>query len=76
MADLLGIHPNSAALFYHKIHLVIEHNLNVEAHTLFDGKVELDESYFGGVCKGNPSPKLLGERGAGGKTYFFWAFKT
>ncbi|MDO5651544.1 MAG: IS1595 family transposase, partial [Moraxella sp.] len=25
--DLLNIHPNSAALFYHKIRLVIEYNL-------------------------------------------------
>ncbi|OOR91312.1 DDE transposase, partial [Moraxella caviae] len=31
-ADLLGIHPNSAALFYHKIRLVIECHLALEAN--------------------------------------------
>ncbi|MDW0556400.1 IS1595 family transposase, partial [Mannheimia haemolytica] len=31
-ADLLGIQPNTAALFYHKIRLVIEHHLALEAH--------------------------------------------
>ncbi|MDW1100111.1 transposase [Mannheimia haemolytica] len=47
-ADLLGIQPNTAALFYHKIRLVIEHHLALEAHEIFEGKIEVDESYFGG----------------------------
>lgn len=68
-ADLLQIHPNSSALFYHKIRLVIEYNLNLEAHILFDGEVELDESYFGGVRKGKRG------RGAGGKTAVFGLLK-
>ena len=51
-ADLLEIHHNSAALFYHKIHLVIEYHLNLEACELFDDEVELDESYFGSIRKG------------------------
>ena len=51
-ADLLGIHPNSAALFYHKIRLVIEYHLALEVNMLFDGEIELDESYFGGIRKG------------------------
>ena len=38
-ADLLEIHHNSAALFYHKIRLVIEYHLNLEACELFDGEV-------------------------------------
>lgn len=29
------------ALFYHKIRLVIEYNLNLEAQTLFDGEIGL-----------------------------------
>ncbi|USZ15857.1 IS1595 family transposase [Moraxella sp. FZFQ2102] len=68
-ADLLQIHPNSAALFHHKIRLVIEYNLNLEAHTLFDGEIELDESYFGGMRKGKRG------RGAGGKTAVFGLLK-
>ena len=52
-ADLLDIHPNSAALFYTKIRQVITYYLEQEATEIFDGQVELDESYFGGVRKGN-----------------------
>ena len=36
-ADLLGIHPNSAALFYRKI---ISYYLSLEADTVFDGIVK------------------------------------
>ena len=61
-ADLLDIQPNTAALFYHKIRLVIDYHLSLEADELFDGEVELDESYFGGVRKGKRG------RGAAGKT--------
>lgn len=68
-ADLLGIHPNSAILFYHKIRLVIECHLNLEAKELFDGEIELDESYFGGTRKGKRG------RGAGGKTAVFGLLK-
>lgn len=31
---------------------MIEYNLNLEACTVFDGKIKLNESYFGGICKG------------------------
>lgn len=68
-ADLLQIHPNSAALFYHKIRLVIEYHLAQETKELFDGEIELDESYFGGVRKGKRG------RGAGGKTAVFGLLK-
>ena len=68
-ADLLGIQHNSAALFYHKIRLVIEYHLNLEAKELFDGEIKLDESYFGGIGKGKRG------RGAGGKTAVFGLLK-
>jgi len=51
-ADLLGIHPNSAVLFYRKVRVVISHHLSLEADMVFNGSVELDESYFGGHRKG------------------------
>ena len=51
-ADILGIQPNSAILFYHKIRQVIDYNLALEADEIFEGKIELDESYFGGHRKG------------------------
>ncbi|HEZ7397543.1 TPA: IS1595 family transposase, partial [Neisseria meningitidis] len=51
-ADILGIHPNSAVLFYRKIRTVINHHLALAADEVFEGSVELDESYFGGRRKG------------------------
>lgn len=68
-SDLLGIQHNSSALFYHKIRLVIEYYLAQEAKELFDGEIELDECYFGGIRKGKRG------RGAGGKTAVFGLLK-
>ena len=68
-ADLLGIQPNSAALFYRKLREVIAYYLEQEATEIFDGAVELDESYFGGVRKGKRG------RGAGGKVVVFGVLK-
>ncbi|MDG6275311.1 IS1595 family transposase [Glaesserella parasuis] len=60
-ADLLGIQPNSAILFYRKIREVISYHLALEVDEVFDGQIELDESYFGGHRKGKRG------RGAAGK---------
>ena len=50
-ADILRIQPNSAILFYRKIRMVINHYLALVADEVFEGPVELDESYFGGRVK-------------------------
>ncbi|MBF0805169.1 IS1595 family transposase, partial [Neisseria sp. 19428wB4_WF04] len=42
---MLGIQPNTAILFYRKIRLVISHHLALEADQVFEGAIELDESY-------------------------------
>ena len=68
-ADLLGIQPNSVALFYRQLHKIIAYHLELEAHELFDGAVELDESYFGGAHKGKRG------RGAAGKVAVFGILK-
>ena len=68
-ADILGINPNSAALFYRKIRMIISSQLAVEANEIFDGPVELDESYFGGKRKGKRG------RGAAGKVVVFGILK-
>ena len=39
-ANLLGIQPNTAALFYHKIRQVIFDHLERQAEEVFDGEVE------------------------------------
>ena len=68
-ADILGIQPNTAMLFYKKIRLVISHHVELQAHEVFDGAVELDESYFGGARKGKRG------RGAAGKVVVFGILK-
>lgn len=68
-ANLLDIHPNSATLFYTKIRHVITYYLEQEATEIFDGQVELDESYFGGARKGKR------DRGAAGKVAVFGILK-
>jgi transposase len=50
-ADLMGIQANTAILFYHKLRLVIDYHLSLESHQLFEGEIELDESYFVGKRK-------------------------
>jgi len=47
-AELTGIHRNSANLFYNKLRTIIVHFTELESPFLH-GKVEVDESYFGGV---------------------------
>ncbi|OAV33309.1 hypothetical protein AO365_1868 [Moraxella catarrhalis] len=42
-------------------HLDLDLDLDLEAKELFDGEIELDESYFGSIRKGKHG------RGAGGK---------
>ncbi len=68
-ADILRIQPNSAILFYRKIRMVISHHLALAADEVFEGSVELDESYFGGRRKGRRG------RGAAGKVVVFGILK-
>ena len=44
-ADILDIQPNSAILFYRKIRMVISYHLALATDEVFEGSVELDESY-------------------------------
>ena len=68
-ADLLEIQPNSAAMFYRKLCEIIAYYLEREAHEIFDGAVELDESYFVCARKGKRG------RGAAGKVVCIWHLK-
>ena len=68
-ADFLEIHPNSAALFYRKVRQIIHAQLQAQAHEVFNGEIELDESYFGGTQKGKRG------QGACGKTIVFGLLK-
>ena len=68
-ADILDIQPNSAILTYRKIRMVISHHLALAVDEVFEGPVELDESYFGGRRKGRRG------RGAAGKVVVFGILK-
>ena len=68
-SNLIGIHPNSAALFYKKVRTIIKAHLDEESKELFNGQIELDESYFGGTRKGKRG------RGAAGKVAVFGMLK-
>ena len=67
-AELTGIHRNTAVRFFHKLREKIalkQQNRSEQFH----GKIELDESYFGGTRKGKRC------RGAAGKTAVFGILK-
>lgn len=66
-ADLAGINYHTAHLFYRKLRLLIVERMADEEP--FDGEIEVDESYFGGVRKGKRG------RGAAGKTPVFGLLK-
>ena len=68
-ADILGIQPNSAILFYRKICMVISHYPVLAADAVFEGSVGLDESCFGGRRKGRRG------RDAAGKVVVFGILK-
>ncbi|MDM1545389.1 IS1595 family transposase [Ignatzschineria indica] len=68
-AELVQVNKNTSAYYFHRLRLIIyEHQKQFE-NTLFEGKIEVDESYFGGIRKGKRG------RGAGGKTPVFGLLK-
>lgn len=67
-ADLAGVHRNSAIRFFQKL----RENIDLKQQNLseqFCGRIELDESYFGGHHKGKRG------RGAAGKIPVFGILK-
>lgn len=66
---LTDVNKNTAALYFHKLREIIYENLEKENGILFEGEIEVDESYFGGVRKGKRG------RGASGKTPVFGLLK-
>ncbi len=68
-AELVGVHRNTAALFFRKLRQLIAEHQERELCQAFDGQVEIDESYFGGRRKGKRG------RGAAGKVAVFGLLK-
>ena len=74
-ASLVGVHRNSAAFYFHRLHEVIAYELVAESEAMFGGEIEVDESYFGGRQKGKrgrgPTGKIpvFGLLKRGGEAY-------
>jgi len=66
--SLVGIHRNTAVRFFRKLREKIA-QVQLSRSEPFNGKIELDESYFGGVRKGKRG------RGAAGKVAVFGILK-
>ena len=68
-ADMMGIRPNTAAYYFHRLREIIYMETEAESEAMFDGEIEVDESYFGGRRKGKRG------RGAPGKVPVFGLLK-
>ena len=68
-ADLVGVNRNTAAYYFQRLRDIISDHVEQAAHEIFEGEIEVDESYFGGTRKGKRG------RGAGGKVPVFGLLK-
>ncbi|MEM6391690.1 MAG: IS1595 family transposase [Planctomycetota bacterium] len=68
-AELVGVHRNTAALFFRKLRERIAEHREAQMREAFEGELEIDESYFGGTRKGKRG------RGAAGKVAVFGLVK-
>ena len=68
-ASLVGVNVKTACYYYHRLRVIISQQLEKESEDVFNGEIEVDESYFGGVRKGKRG------RGAGGKVPVFGVLK-
>ena len=68
-ADLVGVNRNTAAYYFQRLRDIIADQTEQAAHEIFEGEIEVDESYFGGTRKGKRG------RGAAGKVPVFGLLK-
>lgn len=68
-AYLIGVNRNMAAYYFQRLREIIVYELEQESHEVFTGKIEVDESYFGGTRKGKRG------RGSAGKVPVFGLLK-
>ncbi len=68
-ASLVGVNFKTACYYFQRLREIIAMQLEAESHEVFDGEIEVDESYFGGVRKGKRG------RGAAGKVPVFGLLK-
>ena len=68
-ASLVGVNVKTACYYSHRLRVIISQQLEKESEEVFNGEIEVDESYFGGARKGKRG------RGAGGKVPVFGLLK-
>jgi len=68
-SELVGVNRKTGAFYYHRLRVIISHELEQEAVEFLTGEIEVDESYFGGHRKGKRG------RGAAGKVPVFGLLK-
>ena len=68
-AELIDVNRKTAGYYYQRLREIIAHQLEQESLEVFDGEIEIDESYFGGTRKGKRG------RGAAGKIPVFGLLK-
>lgn len=68
-SELVGVNRKSAAYYYMRLREIIAHQQEQESLSIFEGEIEVDESYFGGTRKGQRG------RGAAGKVPVFGLLK-
>lgn len=68
-ASLVGVNFKTACYYFQRLREIIAEQLEAESHEVFDGEIEVDESYFGGTRKG------MRGRGAAGKVPVFGLLK-
>ena len=68
-ADLIGVNRNTATYYFQRLREIIALQLEQASFEVFDGEIEVDESYFGGTRKGRRG------RGAAGKVPVFGLLK-
>ncbi|NRN28194.1 IS1595 family transposase [Photorhabdus heterorhabditis] len=66
-AELVGVNKTTSAYYFHHLRVLIAGY--VDEHSMFDGEVEIDESYFDGKRKGKRG------RGSSGKVPVFGLLK-
>ena len=68
-AELIGVNRNTGAYYFQRLREIIAFHLDQESPEVFEGEIEVDESYFGGHRKGKRG------RGAAGKVPVFGLLK-
>ena len=66
--NLCAVNRKTVAFFFLRLREIIAYEPEAENETLFEGEIEVDESYFGGRRKG--------KRGRGGENPCVWLAQT